>query len=175
MRTVERDPAEPGVQRFDLWERNEPRLWVGGAFAGWGCLLGIGLRHFGEPDEPAPAPWIVCAVAALGVIPGTLFLMWQQWVELDPHRRLLTRTRFLLGLRVQHRSWSFNDLVAISLRHQATGDDTSAALVGIRPAGDNVIWLRSFPASADTPGEEATTLARKLAAMTGLPMKTEGL
>ena len=169
----QRDSAAPGVLVLDLWERDEHRLLVGLVFVGLGCLLGLGLRHVGEPDEPAPALWMVCSFTALGVVPGVFFLTLRRLVELDAQNRRLTRKALLLGRPIQQRSWSFNDLAAVRLRHQATGDDTYSAFVGIHPLEGAVIWVRSFHAAADTPGQGATFFAHSVASMTGLPVETE--
>lgn len=169
----QRDSAAPGVLVFDLWERDEHRLLVGVVFVGLGCLLGLGLRCFGEPGEPAPGLWMACFFTALGVIPGVFFLTLRRLVELDAKNRRLTRKALLLGRQVKQHSWSFNDLAAVRLRHQATGDDTYTALVGIHPLEGAVIWMRSFRAAADTPGQDATLFAHSLASMTGLPVETE--
>ncbi len=118
-------------------------------------------------DAQPEGRWIIYPFVATAGVLGILILLPRQIVTLDPVHQRLSRINYLLYIPISRRIWALAELQHVEVEFEY--DEGYGCRVGIVPASEPTVWLRSFMVSATGPSKKALAFAREVAEITGLP------
>ncbi len=122
-----------------------------------------------QQNEHRIAFWILAGV----LLVAAPFSPLHSAIQLDLGRREVTETLFYGRLPLRRRRWPLSYFVRVVLRHtthDGEGDIAYTADVGLKRSDDNqILWVRSFPATEAGIPVEAHAWAGQLRDWTGLP------
>ena len=161
----------PGLQTYDIWQRDWVRLLAGSIFLSFGLVFGW--IFFREPEIAFTSKFGMWATYALVILccgSGAFILCFRQLVFIDSERGELSKVTYLFYIAVHKRTLAFTDLREVQALHRSD-DGGYACWVGILPVSGGIIWLRTFNSPETGPSEESQAFAQGVAAATRLKLE----